>query len=54
LKNPEFLAFVLGKIPAGRLAESQDIAAAAVYLASEEAKMVNCETHRVDGGWTAW
>jgi 2-deoxy-D-gluconate 3-dehydrogenase len=54
LKNPEFLRFVLGKIPAGRLAEAQHIAAAAVYLASEEASMVNCETHCVDGGWTAW
>lgn len=54
LKNPDFLRFVLGKIPAGRLAEAQHIAAAAVYLASEEASMVNCETHCVDGGWTAW
>lgn len=32
----------------------EHIAAAAVYLASEEASLVNCETHRVDGGWTAW
>lgn len=54
LRKPEFLGFVLGKIPAGRLAEPDHIAAAAVYLASDEAAMVNCETHRVDGGWTAW
>lgn len=54
LKNPDFLKFVLGKIPAGRLAEREHVAAAAVYLASDEACMVNCETHRVDGGWTAW
>jgi NAD(P)-dependent dehydrogenase (short-subunit alcohol dehydrogenase family) len=54
LKNPDFLRFVLGKIPVGRLAEAHHIAAAAVYLASEEASMVNCETHCVDGGWTAW
>lgn len=54
LKQPEFLKFVLGKIPAGRLAEAEHVASAAVYLASEEAAMVNCETHRVDGGWTAW
>lgn len=26
----------------------------AVYLASEQAGMVNCCTLRVDGGWTAW
>jgi NAD(P)-dependent dehydrogenase (short-subunit alcohol dehydrogenase family) len=54
LQNPEFLRFVLGKIPGGRLALPEHIAAAAVYLASEEAAMVNGETHRVDGGWTAW
>lgn len=54
LQNPEFLKFVLGKIPAGKLAEPEDIAAAVVYLASEEAKMVNCAVLCVDGGWTAW
>lgn len=54
LQNPEFLGFVLNKIPAGKLADVEDIAAAAVFLASEEAGMVNCHTLRVDGGWTAW
>jgi NAD(P)-dependent dehydrogenase (short-subunit alcohol dehydrogenase family) len=54
LQDPEFRRFVLGKIPRGELATPEHIAAAAVYLASEEAAMVNCETHRVDGGWTAW
>jgi 2-deoxy-D-gluconate 3-dehydrogenase len=54
LQNPEFRKFVLGKIPCGELALPEQIGAAAVYLASEEAAMVNCETHRVDGGWTAW
>jgi NAD(P)-dependent dehydrogenase (short-subunit alcohol dehydrogenase family) len=54
LKNPEFLKFVLGKIPAGRLATCEQIAAAVVLLASNEAAMVNCHTLCVDGGWTAW
>ena len=54
LQDPEFRQFVLGKIPRGELATPEQIAAAAVYLASDEAAMVNCETHRVDGGWTAW
>lgn len=54
LQNTDFRRFVLGKIPCGRLATAEEIAAAAVYLASNEAAMVNCETHRVDGGWTAW
>jgi len=54
LNDPSFRSFVLGKIPRGTLAEPEQIGAAAVYLASEEAAMVNCETHCVDGGWTAW
>ena len=54
LQNPEFLKFVLGKIPAGKLAEPEDIGAAVAFLASKEAGMINCETLAVDGGWTAW
>jgi NAD(P)-dependent dehydrogenase (short-subunit alcohol dehydrogenase family) len=54
LSDPEFRNFVISKIPKGTLAEPAQIGAAAVYLASEEAAMVNCETHCVDGGWTAW
>jgi NAD(P)-dependent dehydrogenase (short-subunit alcohol dehydrogenase family) len=54
LKRPEFAQFVLGKIPAGRLATTEEVAACAVFLASEEAAMVNCHTLMVDGGWTAW
>lgn len=36
------------------LATPEEVAAAVVYLASEEARMVNCATLSVDGGWTAW
>ncbi len=54
LKKPEFRSFVLGKIPKGELSVPDDVAYAAVYLASEEAAMVNCFTLSVDGGWTAW
>jgi NAD(P)-dependent dehydrogenase (short-subunit alcohol dehydrogenase family) len=54
LQQPEFRAFVLNKIPCGRLAEVGHIGAAAAYLASDEAAMVNCHTLCVDGGWTAW
>ena len=54
LQEAVFLGFVLGKIPAGRLATPGDVAAAVVYLASVEAGMVNCATLSVDGGWTAW
>jgi NAD(P)-dependent dehydrogenase (short-subunit alcohol dehydrogenase family) len=54
LKNEKFKKFVLGKIPKGELSVPDDVAYAAVYLASEEAAMVNCTTLSVDGGWTAW
>lgn len=54
LQNPEFRAFVLGKIPVGRLALPEEVSAAVAFLASEEAAMVNCATLPVDGGWTAW
>jgi NAD(P)-dependent dehydrogenase (short-subunit alcohol dehydrogenase family) len=54
LNRPEFRAYVMSKIPAGKLAQVEDVAAAVVYLASDEAGMVNCHTLMVDGGWTAW
>ena len=54
LQDPQFRSFVLGKIPIGRLAEAKDIGAAVAFLASDEARMVNCVTLSVDGGWTAW
>jgi NAD(P)-dependent dehydrogenase (short-subunit alcohol dehydrogenase family) len=54
LQNPEFRSFVLGKIPVGKLALPEDVAAAVAFLSSEEASMVNCHTLTVDGGWTAW
>ncbi len=54
LKNPVFLKSVLDRLPAGELATTEDVAAAVVYLASEEAGMVNCTTLLVDGGYTAW
>ena len=41
---------LLGQIPAGRLGQSEDIAAAAVYLASAEAAYVTGQTLHVNGG----
>jgi 3-oxoacyl-[acyl-carrier protein] reductase len=41
---------VLAKVPAARLGTPQDIAAAAVYLASEEAAYVTGQTLHVNGG----
>ena len=41
---------VLGKVPAGRLGNPDDIAAAVVYLASNEAAYVTGQTLHVNGG----
>jgi len=41
---------LLGRIPLGRLGEGADIAAAAVYLASDEAAYVTGQTLHVNGG----
>lgn len=41
---------LLGQIPAGRLGQGQDIAAAAVYLASDQASYVTGQTLHVNGG----
>jgi NAD(P)-dependent dehydrogenase (short-subunit alcohol dehydrogenase family) len=42
------------RIPAGRLAATSDIAAAALFLASDQASYVTGANLRVDGGWLAW
>jgi 2-deoxy-D-gluconate 3-dehydrogenase len=54
LANPEFRKSVVDRIPVGKLATPEDVAAAVVYLASEEARMVTGAVLSVDGGWTAW
>ncbi len=41
---------LLGKIPAGKLGEGEDVAAAVTYLASKEAAYVTGQTVHVNGG----
>jgi 3-oxoacyl-[acyl-carrier protein] reductase len=41
---------ILGRVPAGRLGTSEDVAAAVVYLASNEAAYVTGQTVHVNGG----
>ena len=48
--NQEQQNAILGRVPAGRLGESDEIAAAAVYLASKEAAYVTGQTLHVNGG----
>ena len=54
LQNPEFLNFVLNKIPIRKSVTSEDVASAVVFLASDEANMINCCNLTVDGVWTTW
>ena len=53
LDKPEFNEFVMSKIPMGQLANTEDVAAAVVYLASDLSRMVTGTSLLVDGGWTA-
>jgi NAD(P)-dependent dehydrogenase (short-subunit alcohol dehydrogenase family) len=53
LADPAFARFVQEMIPLGRTGTPDDVAAAAVYLASPAAGMVTGTSLLVDGGWTA-
>jgi 3-oxoacyl-[acyl-carrier protein] reductase len=48
--NDQQKAAILGRIPSGRLGGGADVAAACVYLASEEAAYVTGQTLHVNGG----
>jgi len=48
--NDQQKTAILGRIPAGRLGEGADIAAACVYLASDEGAYVTGQTLHVNGG----
>lgn len=48
--NEQQKAATLARIPAGRLGEGHDIAAAAVYLASEESGYMTGQTLHINGG----
>lgn len=51
LDKPERARLYLDRTPYGRVAQPEEIAAAAAYLASDEADFVNGHTLFVDGGW---
>lgn len=42
-----------GRQPMGRLGSAEEIAALAVYLASDESAFTTGQCHIIDGGWTA-
>lgn len=53
LSDPDFRAWVLGKIKLGRLGRIEDIMGPIVFLASDAAALVTGTSLLVDGGWTA-
>ncbi len=53
LENDDFKREVLEKIPLNRIGKVEDVAAAVLYLASSASNMVNGDSLKVDGGWTA-
>ncbi len=52
VEDPDFNALVVDSTPVGRWGRPEEIAAAAVFLASDEASYVNGQTLLVDGGMT--
>ena len=53
LSDEKVKAGMLARMPVGRVGKPEDIGAAAVYLASDEASFVTGATLYVDGGWLA-
>lgn len=55
-QDPEAERGMLGRTPAGRIGEPDDVAALVAFLVSDEARHINGQQIVVDGGWikSAW
>jgi len=49
-ENPEFMAFLTPQLPMGRIAQPEEIASVAVFLASDASSYITGETVIADGG----
>ena len=50
-ENPDRAMPILGRIPAGRWGQAEDVQGAAVFLASDASNFVHGAALEVDGGW---
>jgi 2-keto-3-deoxy-L-fuconate dehydrogenase len=50
--GPDGLEMFVSRQPMGRLGTPEEIAALAVYLASDESSFTTGVAHAIDGGWT--
>ncbi|MFC2063548.1 SDR family NAD(P)-dependent oxidoreductase [Chloroflexota bacterium] len=48
------LKYIQGKMPMGRMADPEEIANAAVFLASDASSYITGQAIYLDGGWTIW
>ena len=53
LEEKEFKEYILSRIPLGHVGQSDDVANAVLFLASDMSKMITGSSIKVDGGWTA-
>lgn len=51
--RPEFAKWVQDRIPAGRVGQAEEVAAAVVFAASPAASLMTGTSLVIDGGWTA-
>jgi len=54
LQMPEFADTMIDKIMLGRPGQPEEVAAAALFLASDESSFMTAADIRIDGGTTAW
>ena len=54
LEDPDWVDVMVGKIMLGRIGKPEEVAATALFLASEESSFITGTDIKIDGGTTAW
>ncbi|ADP98160.1 short-chain dehydrogenase/reductase SDR-like protein [Marinobacter adhaerens HP15] len=52
--NPDFVKTLAGKVPLGRIGQTEEIQGPLSFLISDASTFVNGSNLVVDGGWTCW